>query len=149
MLKAQVISNGIMELNDFFPSDARIQYRITSVEKDFNIDLSDADLLIVPNGSDHGAMARIKPQVRDFLDAGGALFCFDGWFTNWVPGNQWIMDNSKLTKDIRYRVKTDRHGLLHGANIDDFINLTAWLCGIKPQGRLEIDRSRFGVAQVG
>ena len=32
---------------------------------------------------------------------------------------------------------------------DDFINLTAWLCGIKPQGRLEIDRSCFGVVQVG
>ncbi|MGH8613647.1 MAG: hypothetical protein ACREYF_16930 [Gammaproteobacteria bacterium] len=99
MLKAQIISNGIMALDDLFPSDERIQYRITPVERDFQVDLSDGD--------------------------GGVLFA--------------------ATVD-----PIVEHGVQQIAHLDNYCdNLTAWLCGIRPQGRLEIDRSRFGVAQVG
>jgi hypothetical protein len=38
-------------------------------------------------------MSKIKDKVANFLNDGKALFCFDGWFTNWVPNNQWIMSN--------------------------------------------------------
>jgi hypothetical protein len=51
--------------------------------------------VVVPNGSDHVAMQRAAGAVRGHLDGGGALFCFDGWFTPWVPGNRWVMDNSR------------------------------------------------------
>ncbi len=119
MLDAVVISNAIIGLDRMFASNDRVCYRFAHVTPDFSVDLTGADLLVVPNGCDHVAMLAIKQTVRDFLDAGGTLFCFDGWFTDWVPGNQWRMDNSKPSRDVRYHVPTDRHRLMDGVRLDD------------------------------
>lgn len=119
MLKAVVISNDIFGLDKMFCGNDLVAYRFVPVSGDFKLDLSDADLLIIPNGCDHIAMLKVKETVNDFLQNGGALFCFDGWFTNWIPGNQWIHNNNKATRDIRYSIKDDRHGLFDGVNLDD------------------------------
>ena len=47
------------------------------------------------------------------------MCCFDGWFMDWVPGNRWVHDNQKATKDIRYFVQQDRYNLFDGVNLDD------------------------------
>lgn len=119
-LDAVVISNGLEGLGRMFPSDERVRFRTVPTSPDFAPDFAGADLVVVPNGSDHVAMQRAAGAVRTHLDGGGALFCFDGWFTPWVPGNRWVMDNSKATKDVRYRVRTDRHGLFAGVPVADF-----------------------------
>jgi len=119
MLSAVVVSNAIHGLERTFQSNRAVQYRFAPITEDFGLDLTDADVLIVPNGSDHVAMLKVKDQVRRFLDAGGTLLCFDGWFTDWIPGNRWIHDNSKKTIDVRYAVRTDRHGLFDGVDLDD------------------------------
>jgi len=133
MLNVTVVTNGIQELGRAFPEQPGVRYRAAPMGADFAPDLSATDVLLVPNGSDHVALAKAKTEVRRFLDAGGTLFCFDGWFTDWVPGNQWVMDNSKPTKDVRYRVGTDRHGLLDAVAIDDFVfhhGISGWwACG--------------------
>ncbi|MBT0607438.1 hypothetical protein [Aequorivita echinoideorum] len=133
MIKAAVVSNGLHGIHKYFVSNKNVEYTILEVTKNFDPDLKPYDLLVVPNGSDHIAMGRLKAKVADFLKEGNTLFCFDGWFTNWIPGNQWIMSNEKKTIDIRYKVKTDRHNLMEGVDINLLIynhNISGWwACG--------------------
>lgn len=133
MLQALLISNGLQGLEKYYVSNELVQYTTCLVTRDFDPELTPYDLLVVPNGSDHVAMLKIKNKVRAFLGAGKALICCDGFFTAWVPGNQWLMDNSRRTLDVRYSVGTDSHNLL--ANIDlDELNFSHgmsgwWACG--------------------
>ncbi len=133
MIQAAVISNGIQGIDRYFMSSDRITYNILTIDGNFDPDLELYDLLIVPNGCDHIAMAKIKDKVRSFLDKGKSLFCMDGWFTDWVPGNQWVMDNSKKSIDVRYTLKTDTYNLFENVNLDSFMFSHGisgwWSCG--------------------
>lgn len=113
-LNALVVYNGIEGLDKMYQSNDDIDYTTVEVTKNFNPDLSGYDVLLAPNGTDHIAMFKIKDQVAEFLNRGGILFCFDGWFTDWIPGNRWLMDNSKKTINTRYKIKDDPYGM--GAN---------------------------------
>lgn len=132
-IKAAVVSNGIEGLREYFVSSEVIHYSFLEITKEFNPDLDAFNLLIVPNGSDHIAMFKIKDKVAVFLEKGNTIFCFDGWFTNWLPNNQWIMSNDMKSIDQRYSVKSDSHNLLKNVNIDDLIynnNISGWWsCG--------------------
>ncbi len=100
MLNALLISNNVAGLETYYVSSDLVQYTVCRITKDFDPDLMPYDVLVIPNGSDHVAMRKIKAKVRDFLDAGKSLVCSDGWFTDWVPGNQWVMDNTKKTIEL-------------------------------------------------
>ncbi|MFD2784543.1 hypothetical protein [Hymenobacter rubripertinctus] len=133
MLQALLISNGLQGLEKYYVSNELVHYTTCFVTGDFNPDLTPYDLLVVPNGSDHVAMLKIKDQVSAFLDAGKALVCCDGFFTAWVPGNQWLMDNSRRTLDVRYTPGPDAHGLLENLPLDE-LNFSHgmsgwWSCG--------------------
>lgn len=132
-VKAAVVSNGIEGLEKYFVSSDLVQYTFLEITKDFSPDLDLYHLLIVPNGSDHIAMHKIKDKVLTFLNNGNALFCFDGWFTNWLPNNQWIMNTALKSIDQRYTVQSDQHNLLENVTIDDLIfnnNISGWWsCG--------------------
>ncbi len=132
-LKAAIISNGIEGLDHLYQSNEKVNYQILEVTRNFNPDLASYDLLIAPNGTDHVALFRIRDKVADFLAAGKTLFCFDGWFTDWIPGNRWIMDNSKKTIDVRYKIKDDPYGISRHFHIAD-LNFSHgisgwWACG--------------------
>jgi hypothetical protein len=133
MLNAVVVDNGIRDLKQSFPIDPRVSYRFIDTRKALFLENQAVDLLIVPNGSDHVALSRGRDSIYQFLNNGGALFCFDGWFTDWIPGNQWVMDNSKPTREIRYTVTSDRHNLLRDISLDEFIFRNGisgwWACG--------------------
>ena len=133
MLKALVVHNHIEGLTGLFQSDKDVHFDFAYTSAHFQPNLTPYDLLIVPNGSDHLAMAKIKEEVHAFLNAGKALFCFDGWFTDWVPRNQWIMDNSHKTIDIRYQIPSDEKGLMENVPIES-LNFSHgisgwWSCG--------------------
>lgn len=132
-LKVAVVHNGIEGLDGLYPDSVYMQHTWIKVAYPVVTDLQDFDVLIVPNGSDHVFMERMKDKVRTFLDAGGILCCFDGWFTPWVPGNRWIMDNSKRTIDVRYSVASDPYGFTDGVNMEglNFSNGISgwWACG--------------------
>jgi hypothetical protein len=132
-LDVVLVSNGVQGLDGMFPDGPRARYRTVPTSPGFDPDFSGADVVIVPNGSDHVAMQRAAGAVRRHLDGGGALCCFDGWFTPWVPGNRWVMDNSRATRDVRYRVRDDRRGLTAGVPLDH-LNFSHgmsgwWACG--------------------
>ena len=115
------------------PDGPGIDYTVATTGPGFDPDLSGIDLLIVPNGSDHVALGRIAPKIRDFLDCGGTLFCFDGWITPWIPGHRWVMDSTRRTADIRYRPRDVLPGVLDGVDIDELIFRQGvsgwWACG--------------------
>ncbi len=133
MLQALVVSNAIVGLEAMFPSSERVRYRFAVTGPDFELDLAGIDLLIVPNGSDHVALYRNRAHVSAFLERGKTLFCFDGWFTGWVPGHRWVHDNGKPTRAVRYSIGTDRHGLFRGVDLDHFQYYHGisgwWACG--------------------
>ena len=133
MLRAVVISNGIAGLGECYVSNDLVDYRIEVITEDFNPEMSGIDLLIVPNGSDHVAMLKVKDEVASFLADGKTLCCFCGWFTDWVPGNRWMHDNSKASKDVLLSVKNDRYGLFDGLDLAKFNynnGITGWwACG--------------------
>lgn len=110
-LKALLISNGIEGLLGLFQPNDRIEYSVAEVGPNFAPELEGYDVVIVPNGSDHVAMYRIRDRVARYLAGGGVVCCFDGWFTDWVPNHRWIMDNSQRTMDVRYRIREDLFGL--------------------------------------
>ncbi len=133
MIQALVVSNGIGGVT-YYKSNEIVRYDVVEVTRDFDPDLTPYDLLVVPNGSDHVAMLKIRDKVRAFLDAGKVVMCFDGWFTNWLPGNRWIHDNTKATKDVRHFIKTDRYRLLEGVDLKKFDHEKHgmsgwWACG--------------------
>ena len=133
MLKAIVISNGIEGLKHYYASNNLVDYTIYEVSKTFDPPLEDFDLLVVPNGSDHIAMEKIATRVKGFLDHGGAMICCDGWFTDWIPGNRWKIDNVRKSIEIRYFVRDDPYGFFDGLDIDEFIFSHGisgyWACG--------------------
>jgi hypothetical protein len=133
MLQVLLISNGLQGLEKYYVSNELVHYTTCLITKEFAPDLTPYDLLVVPNGSDHVAMLKIKDKVQAFLDEGKALMCCDGFFTAWVPGNQWVMDNSRRTQDVRYLPGPDLHGLLRGLDLDQ-LNFSHgmsgwWSCG--------------------
>ncbi len=137
MIKALIISNGIEGVGEnMFQYSGKLDCTVANVTENFDVDLEPYDLLIVPNGADHVAMLKIKDKVAEFLDRGKALFCFDGWFTNWIPGNKWVHDNSKKTIDIRYKIKTDRYGLFRGIDVAD-LNFSHGISGWWAVGYIE------------
>jgi hypothetical protein len=112
-LKGLIIDNGIGSGRGYPDQDEIVFDRVTT-SRNFRPDLSRYDLLIVPNGADHVAMFRIRDQVREMLAAGKAVFCFCGWFTDWIPGHRWVHDNSHPTKEMRHFPGSDPQGLMKG-----------------------------------
>lgn len=133
MINACVVSNGIEGIENMFRSNSRVSYTLLPIGPHFNPDFTPYDLLIVPNGTDNIAMYNIRNKVAEFLNAGKMMFCFDGWFTDWVPGNTWVMDNAHKTIDIRYRIVQDRYHLFEGIDLNQFIFSNGisgwWACG--------------------
>lgn len=146
-IRALIISNGIEGLHSLYQPTEAILYDWVEVTPNFNPKLDGYDLLIVPNGSDHIALYRIKDRIKAFLDAGGALFCFDGWFTDWVPGYRWLMDNTQKSIDVRYKIKDDPFQLSQQFEVED-LNFSHgisgwWACGyiecVSPLGHVLIE----------
>lgn len=144
MLQAALISNGLSGLDHAYTSSDRVAYRVETIAPGWSPDFSRDDLVIAPNGTDHVALLAIRDRVRAFLDDGGALACFCGWFTDWVPGNRWVHDNSHPTREVELRLASDRHGLLTGVDLGQFnVNRHGirgwWACGyIEPAPGAEV-----------
>ncbi|MDA9555702.1 hypothetical protein N9R54_05645, partial [Pelobium sp.] len=124
---------GTHSSSQSFISNDKVAYTHVYVDENFNPDLSDFDLLITGNPTDHIALFKIKDKIYDFLQSGKALFCFSGWYLDYIPGNKWVMERDIKSIDIRYFKGEDRHNLLDGVNIDELIYQNGisgwWACG--------------------
>jgi len=126
VINALVVSNGIAGLDAFYVDDDLVRYQFRPTTRDFTLDLRDTDLLIVPNGSDHVAMLKARDQVGEFVRSGGSLMCTDGWFTDWIPGHRWVMENSRPTKEVRYFVQRNDETIVD----DEILHALIWHHGI-------------------
>lgn len=115
-MKALVISNGIGSVSAY-PDRDDMKFDVAPVSADFALTLDDYDLLIAPNGTDHVALYRQRHAIHEFLTAGKSVFCFCGWFLDWIPGNRWVHDNSLPTKDMRHFAGDDPDQLLAGVDL--------------------------------
>lgn len=133
MINAAVVNSGVHSSKSGFKDNDQIKYTYLDVTGNFNPDLSPFDLLLTGNPTDHVALYKIKDKIADFLNAGKTLFCFSGWYTNYIPGNRWVMERDIKTIDIRYYKESDKNGLLNGVNIDELIYMNGisgwWACG--------------------
>jgi len=153
-LNALVIDNGLGAEKAYRDTDV-VRFTTARTGPGFDPRLEDYELLVVPNGCDHVAMHRIRDKVRDFLHAGKALFCFDGWVTDWIPGHRWRHENSKPTRELRHIAGDDSLGLLRGVHVpamDENAHgiIGWWYCGyIEPAPQAEVlIRDPFGRAVV-
>lgn len=143
MLKALVISNGI-GAEKAYPDIDVIRFEVAFVGPGFDPDLMAYDILVVPNGTDHVALFRLRDRIRAFLDAGKTLYCFCGWFTDWIPGHRWIHDHSHATREVRHLPGADSMGLLAGVHIPSLDQNAHgifgwWACGyIEPAAGVDI-----------
>jgi hypothetical protein len=153
-LRALVIANGIGS-EEAYPAREGLSIDVAEVGPGFAPDLSGYDLLIAPNGTDHVALFRIRDDIRAFLDRGGSLFCFCGWFLDWIPGHRWIHDNSHPTREMRHHPGDDPSGLLCGVELKELdFNKHGisgwWACGyIEPAAGADVlVRDSWGRALV-
>jgi len=144
MLHAALISNALAGLDDAFVSNEHIHYRTETIGPMWAPDLSADELVIAPNGTDHVALWGARDRIRAHLDHGGALACFCGWFTAWVPGNRWIHDNTHPTREVELRLVSDQRGLFNGVDLAK-LNVNRhgirgwWACGyIEPAPGAEV-----------
>jgi len=132
LLRGTVVSNGIGGENGYL-GGPDVDFCAAEIGAHFTLDLSSVDILLVPNGSDNVALGRVSVPIRTFLDRGGTLICCDGWVTPWVPGNEWVMSNDHRTIDVRYRLVSDRFGVMNGVDIDALTYRHGisgwWACG--------------------
>lgn len=149
-MKALVIDNGTGAAAAY-PDREGLTFDVARTGPDFAPVLDACDLLVVPNGADHVAMHAIRDDVRRFLARGGALFCFCGWFLDWIPGHRWVHDNSHPTREMRHFAGDDPLGLLRGVDLKGFdFNRHGisgwWACGYieTPAGAHVVIRDTWG-----
>lgn len=130
-MRAVVVDDGLRGLRSAYADLGPFCPRFVDTEGP--LDLMGSDLVIVPNGSDHVALAATGCAIRHHLDRGGGLVCADGWFTDWVPNHRWVHCNRYPTREVRYRVRSDHHRLLAGLDLDEIIfhhGISGWwACG--------------------
>ncbi|WP_293373940.1 hypothetical protein [Nevskia sp.] len=134
MLDVILIDNGVHGLRDFFVDGAGQRYRQARIGRHWQPDFSGADLVIAPNGTDHVALHEARAAVADYLDEGGVLACFCGFFTPWIPGNRWIHDVGRPLDALTFDCVEDRLGLLDGVDLERFAAgrhgiRGGWACG--------------------
>lgn len=115
MLQVAVVDNGIHGLRDDFIDSGAVRYRFEPITPDWRPDFPEG-VVIVPNGSDHVAMYRARRSIEVVLARGGAVLCFCGCYTLWLPGTVWVHDNTRANRDVRYRVVNDPLGLMDGVD---------------------------------
>lgn len=93
MLNVALIDSGVYGTTQYFAETPEVRYRIERIRDRWQPDFSADDLVVVPNGANHVALYEARGAIRTFLDGGGTLACFCGFFTPWIPGNQWVHDN--------------------------------------------------------
>lgn len=115
-LNAALIDSGVTGGVSYFGESPRVRYRVERITADWQPTFANDDLLIVPNGANHVALYEARHAIADFLQRGGVLFCFCGYFTPWLPGSVWTHDNRVALRDLEYEIVHDPLGLMRGVS---------------------------------
>ena len=130
-----VLDNGIGYIPEIYNAEKYPAHSFTiipalSLEQ---ADLSEYDMFIAPNGTDHVALFRNREKIQELLDRGGAVLCFCGWTTDWIPGSTWEMQYNIPLRTYEVTFPDPDHPLLQGVRINE-VNISNgkrgfWVCG--------------------
>jgi len=89
-------------------------------------DLTAYDGLIVPEGLNQGRLDAAAPQIRAFLEDGGAVFLFGDQPTPWLPGLSWHFAVAGQPDPDALRVATPQHAFHSAFTVHDFYHQHGW-----------------------
>ena len=134
MMHIALIHSGVTGTEQCYRGDAALRYRRERITADWQPCFDNDDVVLVPNGANHVALYEARARLHAFLERGGALLCFCGFFTPWLPGNQWRHDIGRDLRQLRYRVLRDELQLFDGVDaeelcVDSHGIRGGWACG--------------------
>ena len=147
MLQVAVVDNGIHGLRDRFVDSVAVSYRFEPITRGWSPRFAE-DVVIVPNGSDHLSLYRARHAIEAVLERGGAVLCFCGCYTPWLPGTHWRHDNTRPNREVRYQIARDPLNLMDGVDphrlSTDSHGINGWwACGelitVDPQSVVLVD----------
>lgn len=106
-----LVDNGVFGLDQYYVAAPGVRYRHVRVTARWRPDFGDDDVVLVPNGADHVALFEARHALAGVLARGGVVLCFCGFFTPWLPGNQWRHDIGAPLATLRYELAHDPLGL--------------------------------------
>lgn len=133
-MQIALIHSGVAGTEQYYRGDATHQYRCERISADWQPCFDDDDVVLVPNGANHVALYEARAQLHKVLARGGAVLCFCGFFTPWLPGNQWRHDIGRDLRQLRYRVVCDELQLFEGVETEELCCdehgiRGGWACG--------------------
>lgn len=144
-MRIAVLDNGIGYIPAAYSPERLAGHSVTIIPALAlgSANLNDYDMFIAPNGTDHEALYRNRQAVRSLLDNGGAVLCFCGWNTDWIPGARWQMQMNIPLRTYEITFPNPEHPLLAGVCIDE-VNISNgkrgfWTCGhIETSGNADV-----------
>jgi len=129
-----LIHSGVAGTEDGYRDDGRHRYRIERIHRAWQPCFDGDDVVLVPNGANHVALLSARERLQAFVARGGALLCFCGFFTPWVPGYLWRHDYRRPLRDLRYHIDQDPLQLCDGVEaerlcVDAHGLRGGWACG--------------------
>lgn len=133
-MQIALIDNGTVDIPGYYGAGPELTYRPERITAHWQPNFDDDDVVLVPNGANHVALYEARHALENFLARGGALLCFCGFFTPWLPGNQWRHDINAPLNEVRYELVHDELGLFEGVDPDSLCCDThgirgGWACG--------------------
>lgn len=133
-MQIALIHSGVAGTEQYYRGDAEHRYRCERIGADWQPCFDEDDVVLVPNGANHVALYEARAHLHHFLARGGALLCFCGFFTPWLPGNQWRHDIGRDLRQLRYRVVADDLQLFEGVEAEELCSDAhgirgGWACG--------------------
>lgn len=133
-MRIALIDNGVAGLGDYYVAGPGIEYRRERITARWQPDFSADDVLLAPNGTDHVALYEARNAVHALLARGGAVLCFCGFFTPWLPGSQWRHDIGAPLGALRYALRHDALALFEGVEPEALCQDAhgirgGWACG--------------------
>ncbi len=133
-MQIALIDSGVAGTEQWYVGDSTHHYRCERISAHWQPSFDKDDVVLVPNGANHVALYEQRAQLHDFLARGGVVLCFCGFFTPWLPGNQWRHDIGRDLRQLRYDVVSDEFGLFEGVEAEELCSDThgirgGWACG--------------------
>lgn len=133
-MRIALIDNGVAGLGDYYAASPGIEYRRERITARWQPDFGADDVILAPNGTDHVALHEARDAVQALLARGGAVLCFCGFFTPWLPGSQWRHDLGARLDALRYELRHDPLALFEDVDPESLCRdehgiRGGWACG--------------------
>ena len=133
-MRIALVHSGVAGTEHAYRGDVTHHYRLEHISANWQPCFDHDDVVLVPNGANHVALYEARAHLHKFLARGGALLCFCGFFTPWLPGYYWQHSIGHDLRKLRYRVVNDELNLFEGVDVEKICRdehgiRGGWACG--------------------